>query len=72
MNLGSLAELAAPFGARAAAPALLADQAFFHARLALPVVIGNIVGAVAPIPVDLARIKSAAAAIIGLDLVALS
>ena len=72
LNLGSLAELAASFGARAAAPTLLADQAFFHARLPLPVVVGNVVGAVAPIPVDLARVEPTSAAIVGFDLVALS
>ena len=72
LNLGSLAELASPFGARAAAPAFLADQAFFHARLTLPVVVGNVVGAIAPVSVDLARIVLLAAAVSGLYLVALS
>ena len=72
MDLGSLAELASTLRARAAAPAFLADQAFFHARLTLPVVVGNVVGAIAPVSVDLAGIVLLAAAVSGLYLVALS
>ena len=72
LNLGSLAELASTLRARAAAPALLADQALRYSRLALAVVVGNVVGIVAAVPRDFTRVEASPAAIIGLYLVALS
>ena len=70
MNLGSLTELATPFGARAAAPALLADQALRYSRLALPIVVGDVVGLVTAVPINFPRIIASAAAVIGLNLIA--
>ena len=55
-----------------AAPALLADQALRDARLALAVVVGDVVRIVAAVPRDLALVEFAAAPIIGFDLVALA
>jgi len=69
LNLGSLAELAAALRARAAAPALLADQAFRYSRLTLAVVVSDIVGVVAAIPVNFPGIIASAAAVVGLDLI---
>ena len=58
-------------GSAPAAPTFLADQAFFHARLALPIVVANVVGPVAAVPSDFPRVILLAAAIARLDLVAL-
>ena len=59
-------------GPAPAAPALLADQALRDARLALAVVVGDVVRIVAAVPRDLAFVEFAAAPIIGFDLVALA
>ena len=50
-----------------AAPTLLADEPGLDPRLAFPVVVGNIVGAVAPVSVYLARIILLPAPISRLD-----
>jgi len=55
-----------------AAPALLADQALRDARLALAVVVRDVVRIVTAVPRDLAFVEFAAAPIIGFDLVALA
>ena len=57
---------------RTAAPALLADQALRDARLALAVIVVNIICIVAAVPRDLALVEFAAAPIIGFDLVSLA
>jgi len=59
-------------GPAPAAPALLADQALRDARLALAVVVGDVVRIVAAVPRDFARVELAPAPIIGFDLVALA
>ena len=38
------------------------DEFFLHARLALAIVVGDVVGPIAPVPVDLARIELASSA----------
>ncbi len=70
MNLGSLAELvASTLRARAAAPALLADEALCYSRLALPIVVGNVVGIITAVSIDFPGIIASAAAVVGLDLI---
>ena len=69
-DLGSLAELvASTLRARAAAPTLLADQAFRYSRLALPIVVGNVVGIITAVSIDFTGIIASAAAVVGLDLI---
>ena len=69
-DLGSLAELvASTLRARAAAPTLLADQAFRYSRLALPIVVGNVVGIITAVSIDFPGIIASAAAVVGLDLI---
>ena len=72
LNLGSLAKLAAALRARAAAVALLADQAFRYSCLALAVVVSDIVGLVTAVSTNFAGVEPAASAIVGLDLVTLA
>ena len=69
LDLGSLTEFAAPFGARAAAPAFLADQALRYSRLALPIVVGNVVGIITAGSIDFPGIIASAAAVVRLDLI---
>ena len=71
-NTHAAARGTAGTGSAPAAPTFLADQAFFHARLALAIVIANVVGPVAPVPVDLARIILLPASVSRLDGVAFS
>ena len=69
-DLGSLAELvASTLRARAAAPALLADEALCYSRLALPIVVGNVVGIITAISIDLPGVIASAAAVVRLDLI---
>ena len=69
MNLGSLAQFPSAFWTRAAAPALFFDEPLRYSRLALPIVVSDIVGVVAAIPVNFPGIIASAAAVVGLDLI---
>ena len=69
LNLGSLAKLAAALRARAAAVALLADQAFRYSCLALAVVVSDIVGLVTAVSTNFTGVEPAASAVVGLDLI---
>ena len=69
LNLGSLAELAAALRARAAAPALLADQALGDARLTLAVVIVYVVRVIPAVSTNFTGVEPAPRAIVGFDLI---
>ena len=69
-DLGSLAELvASTLRAGATAPTLLADQPLRYSRLALPIVVGNVVGIITAVSIDFPGIIASAAAVVGLDLI---
>ena len=69
-DLGSLAELvASTLRAGATAPTLLADQPLRYSRLALPIVVGNVVGIITAGSIDFPGIIASAAAVVGLDLI---
>jgi hypothetical protein len=70
LNLGSLAELASTLRARTAASPLLADQAFRYSRLALAVVVSDIIRIIATVPINFPGVIASAAAVIGLYLIA--
>jgi len=69
-DLGSLAELvASTLRAGATAPTLLADQPLRYSRLALPIVVGNVVGIITAGSIDFPGIIASAAAVVRLDLI---
>ena len=69
-DLCSLAELvASTLRAGATAPTLLADQPLRYSRLALPIVVGNVVGIITAVSIDFPGIIASAAAVVRLDLI---
>ena len=58
--------------ASGAAAVELADQALRHARLPLPIIVGDVVGVVAAVSGDFPGVELAAAAIVGFDAIALA
>jgi len=48
------------------------DEILGHARLPLAIIISNVVGSIAAVPIDLARVELAPAAVIGFDLISFS